>query len=168
MKKAFTLLELLVVVSIIGVLLGLVVSVASSSVQWSREWKADALCKVVQAGLAEYKAREGKWPGSFNDSFDDESQNLNTSEVRSAIKDVVEYSVTKSPLMDVSQLHVAESLSAKNRGRNFMDAIKGSEKNPRKMPVSEMYFGYAEKKHGYFRPFKIKYSKPANFMEVTK
>lgn len=168
MKKAFTLLELLVVVSIIGVLLGLVVSVASSSVQWSREWKADALCKVVQAGLAEYKAREGDWPGSFNRSFDGDDYTLSNSEVKDAIKAVVVYSVTKSPLMDVSLLHVSGSLSAKNRGRNFMDAIKGSEKNPRKMPVSEMYFGYAEKKHGYFRPFKIKYSKPANSMEVTK
>lgn len=168
MKKAFTLLELLVVLSIIGVLLGLVVSVASTSVQWSREWKASALCKVVQAGLAEYKAREGKWPGSFNDSFDSESRNLNSSEVRSAIKDVVEYSVTKSPLMDVSLLHVAGSLSSKNRGRNFMEAIKGSEKNPKKMKVSEMYFGYPEKRYGYFRPFNIRYSKATDSMEVTK
>lgn len=168
MKKAFTLLELLVVLSIIGVLLGLVVSVASTSVQWSREWKADALCKVVQAGLAEYKAREGKWPGSVDTSFDGESRNLNSSEVKNVIKEVVAYSVTKSPLMDVSQLHVAGSLSSKNRGRNFMEAIKGSEKNPKKMKVSEMYFGYPEKRHGYFRPFNIRYSKAADSMEVTK
>lgn len=168
MKKAFTLLELLVVLSIIGVLLGFVVSVASSSVQWSREWKANALCKVVQAGLAEYKAREGKWPGSFDQSFEGDEYSLSNSEVKSVLKEVVVYSVVKSPLMDVSQLHVAGNLSAKNHGRNFMDAIKGSEKNPKKMKVSEMYFGYPEKKHGYFRSFKITYSKVADSMEVKK
>lgn len=176
MKKAFTLLELLVVLSIIGVLLGLVVSVASSSVQWSREWKASALCKVVQAGLAEYKIQnQGKWP-DFSTKKNSESketgrEELTEESVKKLIHDAVKYSINECPIMDVTQLHVAGahgSAGSKFYGRTFMEAIKGSERYPRPMNGSQMYFGYPEKRHGYFRSFKIYYITATDSMEVTK
>lgn len=184
MKKAFTLLELMVVLSIIGVLLGLVISVASSSVQWSREWKASALCKVVQAGLAEYKVHEKKWP-SYDIDYKYPNENkglrepLTPESVKEVIHEVVKYSINECPIMDVTQLHVAGADGSNGvcypetrfYGRTFMEAVKCSEKYPEKKDLIDstlMYFGYPDKKHGYFRSFKIWYSKATDTMEVTK
>ncbi len=180
MKKAFTLLELMVVLSIIGILVGMVMTVAQSSLQWSREWKSDALCKVLQAGLAEYKAQKDKWPGSFGSktnfskpnsegidgNTDAEKYELDESEVKDMVKAVVVEAVENgNPVMDISQLYVSRSPGRpgdKIYGEDFMDAVRSTKDSPTRMKVAEMYFGYPEKKSGYFRSFRIIYSKGAS------
>ena len=65
MKKAFTIVELLVVIAVIGVLLGIVTVAASDSVKASRANQASALCSIVQTALATYYAQKGEWPGKL-------------------------------------------------------------------------------------------------------
>ena len=43
-KKGFTIVELLMVISIIGILLGIVTTAASSSIKSARSRRADACC----------------------------------------------------------------------------------------------------------------------------
>lgn len=189
-KSAFTLLEMMVVVAIIGILMGLVVTAASGSIKASRRHKANAVCKVVQEGLSTYRAQKDKWPGSVGDMIDsdnvlhrsnDEGKNktnnpdmfvLNANEVRDTIKEVVMESVANNnPLMDIGGLFVSRSpgeKDSKTYGMDFWVAVRGSKESPEKMSVNEMYFGYPEESRGYFRRFKIVYSVPADSMEVMK
>lgn len=189
MKKAFTLLELMVVLAIIGILLGIVMTVAASSIQWARDSKARALCKVVQAGIEEYKAQKGEWPyiddkiskltrsnrsneDGFNKTHDSSRHHLEREEVRNIIKTVIEDSVKESnPMMDFSKLYVSRSSGedgSEAYGYDFWEAVRGNKKNRDQMIVSEMYFGYPEKRNGYFRSFKMVYVIPTDSMEVTQ
>ena len=56
MKKAFTIVELLVVIAVIGVLLGIVTVAASDSVKASRANQASALCSIVQTALGGHQS----------------------------------------------------------------------------------------------------------------
>ena len=188
MKKAFTLLELMVVLAIIGILLGIVMTVAASSIQWARDSKARALCKVVQAGIEEYKAQKGEWPyidskisnltasnranqDGYDKTSDSSRHHLEREEVRNIIKTVIEDSVKDSnPMMDFSKLYVSRSsgeAGSEAYGYDFWEAVKGA-KNRSPMDISEMYFGYPEKHNGYFRSFKIVYYIATDSMEVTQ
>ena len=51
-RKGFTIVELLVVITVIGVLMGIVTTAASTSMAASRSKRATALCSLVQTGLA--------------------------------------------------------------------------------------------------------------------
>lgn len=188
MKKAFTLLELMVVLAIIGILLGIVMTVAASSIQWARDSKARTLCKVVQAGIEEYKAQKGEWPyidskisnltasnranqDGYDKTHDSSRHHLEREEVRNIIKTVIEDSVKDSnPMMDFSKLYVSRSsgeAGSEAYGYDFWEAVKGA-KNRSPMDISEMYFGYPEKHNGYFRSFKIVYYIATDSMEVTQ
>ena len=50
-----------------------------------------------------------------------------------------------------------------------MTAIRGTKQdaNGQKMTTSQMHFGYPESSHGYFRHFKVVYSKPTDQMKVS-
>lgn len=191
MKKAFTLLELMVVLAIIGILLGIVVTVASNMIQTARDQKTEALCKVVQQGLETYRAQKDRWPGSVGDRIaqgqilsrsneegddgrtDDDKYVLEAGEVRDMIKEIVLETVNNNnPMLDVSGLYVSRSPGEKggrDYGLDFRDAILGHRKrSPNKMSVSEMHFGYPESSRGYFRRFKIIYSVPTDSIGVYK
>ena len=188
MKKAFTLLELMVVLAIIGILLGIVMAVASSSIQWARDSKARALCKVVQSGIEEYKAQKDKWPhiddqlsnltssnrtnkDGYKEEHDAARYHLTAEEVRNVIRTVIEDSVKdSSPMMDFSKLYVSRSpgnAGSEAYGYDFWDAVKGAKKRS-PMDINEMYFGYPETYNGYFRSFRIVYSIPTDSLEVTR
>lgn len=189
-KKAFTLIEMMAVLAIIGILLGLVVTAVSGSMKASRRHKANAVCKVVQQGIETYRAQKDKWPGSVGDKIDSgnvlsrtnsegeeyTSDNnkyvLSSGEVRDMIKTIVNESVNNNnPLMDISGLFVSRSSGesgSKGYGMDFWEAVRGTKESPKKMSLGEMYFGYPEESRGYFRRFKIVYSVPTDSMEVMK
>ena len=76
-----------------------------------------------------------------------------------------------NPLMDISGLYVSRNTGEpgqKGYGLDFMEAIHGTRKSSRKMSTSEMYFGYPEADHGWFRRFKIVYSLPTDEIKVTQ
>ena len=75
-----------------------------------------------------------------------------------------------NPLMDISGLFVSRDQGepgGRGHGLDFMDAVRGTKRSKKKMQVGEMYFGYPETDHGYFRRFKIVYSVPTDSMEVS-
>lgn len=190
MKKAFTLIELMVVLSIIGVLLGITVQAVSGQFRKSREQKANALCAIVHQGIETYRAQKDRWPGSVGDriaggdvlsrgndeGFDNTSDYnkyvLESSEVRDMVKTVVREAVNNgNPMMDISALYVSSSPGEthdRGYGLDFMDAVRGTERHPQKMSVDQMYFGYPDPSTGYFRRFKIVYSVPTDSMEVMR
>lgn len=183
MKKGFTIIELITVIGIIGILMGIVTTAASTSVRMSRARKADALCSLVQTGLATYYAQKDKWPISFegkarsntegfNGQTDTDIYELTASEVRECVKALVDEAKDGNPLIDVSGLFVSRSQGERNTraayGLDFMQAIRGTSKSEKRMKVAEMYYGYPEEEHGWFRRFKMTYSFPADSITVTK
>lgn len=188
MRRAFTIVELLVAIGILSVLLGIVVTAASHSVAATRDQRASALCQSVSTAAASYYAQNGKWPGSLGDkvangSMRDRSNRegvggetigemyvLEPSEVRSVVKAIVDEAKQGNPLMDISELFVSRQPGEKgdkSRGLFFMQAVRGTKQSKKKMKTSEMYFGYMQG-DGHFRRFKMIYSIPSDSLEVTK
>ena len=189
MKKAFTIVELLVVIAVIGVLLGMVTVAASDSVTASRVKRANALCAIVQTGLATYKAQKGHWPDSLQKKIDrgsydsndegtvegtnnrksnDQMYVLKPAEVRALVKALVDETKKGNPLIDVSGLYVSRKpgeWGGVDRGMDFMSAIRGTKWSKRKMKSSEMYFGYPDWA-GRFRRFKMVYAIPNDHLTV--
>jgi len=168
MKKGFTIVELMMVCGIIGILLTIVTTAASSSVKQARYRKAQSLCKLVQTGLATYYAQNEKWPIQFDgksSNVDNEPYlyELSGGEVRECVKALVEETRKNNPVIDVSGLFVSRNQgeatsSSHGYGLDFMQAIHGTRKSSQKMKLADMYFGYPETDHGWFRRFRMRYS----------
>ena len=186
MKKAFTIVELMVVIAIIAVLVTIVFSAVKGSLAASRERRTEALCQTVQSGLAAYRAQYDRWPdplgasvesgtfgGSNREGVDGRNNSdmyvLQPDEVRTLVKALVEEARKGNPLMDISGLFVSRSdgePGCKGYGLDFMSAVHGSKLSPKKMRFSEMYFGYPDKNSGRFRRFKMVYAIPTDNLKV--
>ena len=188
MKRGFTIVEMLMVIGILAILTGIVTTAASQSIKASRARQADALCASVQAGLATYYAQNDKWPdplggkvengissnsneeGAEGDS-DTDLYVLEPSEVRAMVKTLVDEAKQGNPLMDISVLFVSRDSGEKGGkgiGMDFMSAIRGTKRSPKKMTTAEMYFGYPDSSTGYFRRFKMVYSIPTDTLTVSR
>ncbi len=188
MKKAFTMVELMMVVAIIGILLGIVTTAASGSIKQAREHKANTCCKIVEQGFATYYAQKGEWPGSIGkriasgsfgtrnneEGVDGHSNSdkyvLEASEIRDMIKALIDEAKKNNPMMDISGLFVSRNAGepgSKAHGLDFMDAVRGTKQSRKKMSVSEMHFGYPDS-NGHFRRFRVVYSIPTDEMKVSR
>ena len=190
MKRAFTIIELMAVIAIIAVLMTIVTTTSANSMKTAREQKAKATCDLALRGLETYYAQKDQWPGAIGDaikngtglsrgnnegrdgSSDPDRFVLNGSEIRDMMSVMVKECVhNNNPLMDVSGLFVSRfpgEWSSRHYGLNFLDAVHGTKESPKKMSIAEMYYGYPETSHGYFRRFKMTYIVPANIMSVTR
>lgn len=195
--SAFTIVELLVVLGVIAVLMGIVTTAASESIKASRSRRADALCTLVQSGLAAYYAQHDEWPISFkgksnsnsegaNNNSDDDKYVLTGTEVRQCVKALVDEAKRGNPLMDISGLWVSRSngepantgvamggganhsVAQRGYGMSFMDAVRGTKWSKKKMKTAEMYFGYPDANTGSFLRFKMVYSISADQLTVGK
>ena len=186
MKKAFTLVELMLVVAIIAILLTIVFSSVKGAFVAARQRRAEALCQTVQSGLATYHAQKDEWPeplggkvqsGSFttsngegiNGQADPDKYVLTASEVRAMVKALVDEAKKGNPMLDVSALYVSRDSGEhgqKGYGMDFMTAVHGSRESRRKMSSSEMYFGYPDPDTARFRRFKMVYSIPTDSLSV--
>lgn len=183
MKKGFTIVELLMVIGIIAVLMGIVTTAASESMKASRLRRAEALCSLVQSGLAVYYAQNDEWPISFkgkvgsnqegaNNNSDEDIYVLTGSEVRQCVKALVDEAKKGNPIIDVSGLWVSRSDGETARrgsvGLDFMSAVRGTKQHPKQMKTAEMYFGYPDPETGAFRRFKMTYSISADQLTVSR
>jgi prepilin-type N-terminal cleavage/methylation domain-containing protein len=194
MKKAFTIIELLMVVSVIAVLMGIVGIAYNGAIKNGRAKKAQSMMVALQSAIDAYKLRYGVWPPKSlhqklsdpsltpnvpntesEDGIDHNLYELSASEVASVIREIVKVSSGKSkgkagPLIDITGLYVARSGGEKNDntyGMDFMVAAKGDKRND-KIPLDSMVFGYARKSDNRFRRYRIIYSIPAQTMTVKK
>lgn len=179
-RRGFTLIELMMVISILAILVTIVVTSVSGSIKSARAQRTSAVCSMVQTGLATYYAQYDKWPdplgsrvenGSFNER--DDSYELTGDEVRKMVFALVKETKEGNPMIDVSALIVSRTngeRGSKGKAMDFFQAVHGStdkEYNHR-MSASDMYFGYADKDSGYFRRFKMVYSIPADQLSVMQ
>ena len=186
MRRGFTIIELVMVIAILGVLLGIVTTAASGAIRQARSQKASACCKVVQAAFETYYAQKGEWPGGIESKItgdkansegkqyrsDDDLYVLDPSDVDDMMRDILREYKNGNPCLDISGLFVSRydgRAGTKQIGMDFMTAIRGTKKdaNGQKMTTAQMHFGYPESAHGYFRHFKVVYSKPTDQMKVS-
>lgn len=176
------------VIGIMAVLMGIITTAASQSIQAGRSRRSEALCTAVQAGLAAYYAQNDEWPeplagkikngmssGSNDEGFDGDTDSdvyvLTASEVRSMVKALVDEAKQGNALMDISGLFVSRDpgeAGSKGVGLDFMSAVRGTKRSPKKMTTSEMYFGYPDTATGHFRRFKMVYSIPTDQLTVKR
>ena len=180
-NRGFTIVELLMAVAIIGILLGLSATAVTGAIRQAREQQAKACVTLVNQGIAVYYAQEGKWPGPLGSRVESggrietepnaDYKELTASEVRQTIKALVDEARMGRPVMDISGLFVSRDSGESNKrsfGMDFLSAIHGTKKNGKKMSSSEMYFGYPEKTHGWFRRFKARYYPKTDQLEFRQ
>ncbi len=187
MKRGFTIIELVMVIAILGILLGIVTTAAANSIKQARARKADACCRIVQAGFETYYAQKGHWPGNIESKVDSERSNtegkngstdydvyvLDPTDVDNMMRDILEEYKQGNPCLDISGLYVSRysgESGTKHMGMDFMTAIHGTkkDKNGQRMKTGEMHFGYPETDHGWFRNFKVVYTVPTDQIKVSK
>jgi len=61
-RRGFTIIELLVVISIMAVIATLATGAALKAVKQSRNKRVDATCKALEVALMNYRAQENEWP----------------------------------------------------------------------------------------------------------
>lgn len=194
-KRAFTIVELLVVIGIIGVLLGIISTAATSSVKNSRVRRAEAMAKALQQSIAAYYAQEGKWPGAIENrtsNMGDKSKYTFTgNEADGILQEVVRNSVGTSasrPLVDASALFVADSSRVRGDGcfDNHSDAtlssycgrdkcingidfsIAANKNSKARIPLNQMSFGWQGRQNGKFCRFWITYNALTDSVSVTR
>ena len=196
MKKAFTIVELLVVVAIIGILLGLVTMAANGALKNARAKRATAMCAILQQGVNAYYAKKGEWPTTI----ENKSKNMNGKDVYvfeggeadAVFQEIVKLSVGANAsmrLLDPMGLFVAESGRLKNGGNGCFDnhgaknddnycgnkgCINGRDfsaavkKGDQHLSISKMAFGYPGKEHGKFCRYWISYNGRTDSVTVSE
>ena len=170
-RKAFTLVELMVVVAVLAVLLTLVATAATGAIRASREKRYNAMAVILREGIATYYARNGKWPGDLEARAKSGKDHTFTGSGADKIfREVVKGSVGKrNPYLDAHGLFVAPSGISEGKGSGvpFADARK---KNPpahiRHLNIDEMAFGYQDSSSGRFRRYKVVYHSASDSVEV--
>ena len=179
-RRGFTIIEMLMVIGILSILIGIITTAASQSMQAARSRRAEAAKKVVQTALGAYYAANDDWPVSGlakrtgnhkNGNVTDESvYDLTADEVRTCVKALVMATKNGNPFLDVTGLwvsrHDGNSTREKVPGMDFMSAIRGTRKSSRKMKLAEMHFGYPRTSDGGFERFGMGYSLTADMISV--
>lgn len=193
-RRGFTIIELVMVIGILAVLVTLLITSTAGAMKEARNRKGEALVYAVRMGLSTYYGLYGKWPGTFGERVfsgtdldglgrypnrlsrngHHESNLVDIQEpklIHEMIRELVKETKHGNPMIDVSALYVSKSLGeqdSKSYGMDFMDAIRGTKQNPKKMKLSDMNFGYPEPDTGYFRCFRFVYNKLSDELRVLR
>ena len=187
--SAFTIVELLVVVAIIGVLLGIVTTVATSSMKNARGRRAEAMRSAFEQAIATFYAQEGKWPGPIETMADNASSSTNlltAAQADQVFSEIVEKSVganASRPLIDASALFVAKKSAVDGDGcfdkhgdksakdycgnRRCVTGMDFTLAVSKGWSVSEMAFGWQGVEYGRFRRFWITYNAKTDSVTVA-
>lgn len=174
LRRGFTIIELMVVISVIAILATLVTKAAQSSIKEAREKEGRIMAQTIKMGIANYHAQTGEWPGAIEDyaeSGRSPSGNpghhgaLSASDADKVVQTVVEESGKGNPMLDASGLFVATKSAADARQGH---GIKFGEARRRNIPLANMAFGYQRKRDGVFRRFLIKYDPTNDTVSVER
>ena len=175
MRKAFTIVELMVVVAVIGVLMTIVTTASINAIHSSREQRKEAMRVALQASIATYQASndKGDWPGALKNAAENgRSVVLSEEEAQNVFRIIVQKSTGESgaplPLIDPHALFVAPSgaVDGRSAGIPFDEARRGDAHHA-KIPVARMVFGYQMKDSGKFHRFNIVYHAETDSVEVS-
>jgi prepilin-type N-terminal cleavage/methylation domain-containing protein len=84
-QTGFTLVELLVVISIVGMLAGLMSVAIPKAMEGGKKAKAKGELNAIVAAVKAYKQEYGRWPGSTMDDIDKQFQDANSRSLLSAL-----------------------------------------------------------------------------------
>lgn len=171
-RRGFTIVELLMVITIISILLSLITLAARNAFRAARERRSEAMRVMLENGIASYHAQEGKWPGAVESAAaSGETRVLGTSEAQAVFREICKKSVGRNgnPYVDASSLFVAPtgSRDGHDPGMLLKDAVRRGERH-RKFRLSELDFGYQETAGGQFHRFGLKYNSATDAVTVTK
>ena len=176
MKKGFTIIELMVVVAVIGVLMTIVTTASMHAIHSSRDQRRDAMRVALQAAIATYQASndKGDWPGAIKDAAENgKTVLLSEDEAQRVFQIIVQKSTGESgtplPLVDPHALFVAPNgaIDGKSTGMSYDEARHGNGHGRRKIPVSQMVFGYQLRDSGRFHRYNIIYHAETDSVEVS-
>lgn len=195
--RGFTIVELLVVISIIGILIGLVSIAVGGSLKNGRAKRADAMCSVLQQAVAMYYSKTGQWPKSIeskanNMTGEKDTYTFTPSETDAIFQEIVRKSTGSGAtmaLLDASALFVADSNRLRNNGEGCYDNhgerdrssfcgdqhcvtgtdfTRASKTGKGNIPLSSMAFGYQATKSGKFSRYWITYNSKTDTVKVTR
>ena len=167
LRRGFTIIELMVVISIIGILATLITRAALSSIKEGREQDAKVMAQAINMGISNYHALMGEWPGPIEKFARDGKPPTGNAEFPGALKaedaDDVVYEIIKesgkdNPMIDVSGLFVASKTAARAKHGH---GLKYGEARRQNVAPGNMAFGYQRRENGEFRRFLISYD-PTN------
>lgn len=176
MRKAFTIIELLMVIGVIAVLMTIVTTAAMNSIRSSRSQRTAAMKTALQTALATYQAADsqGKWPAPVQTVADGGvTRVLSQAEAQRAFRIVVQRSTGESgstlPLIDPHGLFVAPSgaQDGVTVGRSYDDARRKGAHHQRTLPVAQMEFGYPGTKTGKFYHYNIIFHAESDSVTVS-
>ena len=174
LSRGFTIIELMLVISVIAILATLVTKAAQSSIKEAREKDARIMAQAIKMGISNYHAQFGEWPGAienYAESGKSPSGNpghpgsLSANDADKVIQTVIEESGKGNPLVDASGLFVASKTAADAKhGRG----LKYGEARRQNVALANMAFGYQRKRDGEFRRFLIKYDPTNDTVSVER
>lgn len=175
-RRGFTIVELMMVVAIIGVLMGIVMSIATGAIRSARTKRTEVMRAMLESAIATYYAQDpnGKWPDQI-DTFakNGESAVLSESAAQEVFRKIVKRSTGRdgniSPLIDPTGLFVARSgiRDGKGGGFGYDEARRGDGRNRQPIGPDQMVFGYQGKLTGRFHRFNIIYHAQSDSVKVT-
>lgn len=194
-RRGFTIIELLVVVSIISVLTTIIVIAAAGSIKQSRARRAEAMRVALEQAISSYYAQTGRWPSVIEqkaESMDEETYTFTASETDEIFQKVVGKAYGKdgprSVLVDSSALFVANASNLRNSHKGCFDnhadrnksnycgdqkciggcdfALAANRNSKHYINFSNMAFGYAGAENGKFCRFWITYNSKTDSVTV--
>ena len=184
MKKAFTLVEMLLVIAIIGVLAGIVMTAVLGSLRSARTQRAKAGCTLLENAIATAYAQDskGEWPAEI-EAFANQGKSavLSDDAAQSVFREIVKKSIGKqgsvNPLIDPTGLFVARKgiQDGKGYGLPYNEARRGGKKGKlfgsvqqrQAIGVDQMVFGYQGRATGKFRRFTLIFYAETDSVKVS-
>ena len=176
-KRGFTIIELLMVVTILATLMGIITTAVFASLRQARGRRADAMRQTLQNGIIAYRQLKDEWPGDLEKLANKPPSNrgtvitLTTDEYDSVVEDLLKVSMGKSAknrVMDpIGMLVMGKNGSeGKSSGVDYRSAAQKNGPYAKRMSSSEMTIVY-QGGNGKARRFKIAYNTEADSVTVS-